>query len=139
MTQRHMEQLDEDAPRTLIYVDMLGFAALTETFRTRVIRESPESNKYGFSGSFTSPIQNRINQFYTAVDRCVFNERLSGRLFAMLFSDCAFLEAENSIAGAFLAMEIMRECIKARVPVRMGIGRGTFYPLTRSTDLSGSG
>src|SRR6266571_5938652 len=105
MTKAQAQQVDEDAPSTLVYVDMLGFAVLTETFRTRVIRESPESNKYGFSGSFTSPIQNRINQFYTVVDRCVFNEGLYGRLFAMLFSDCAFLEAGNSIAGAFLAIE----------------------------------
>src|SRR5207245_1792444 len=62
----------------------------------------------------------------------------NGHVSAMLFSDCAFIDAGTSLATALLAREIMRHCIKRHVPVRMGIGRGTFYPLMFSTEHSGS-
>ena len=127
---------NEDAERTLIFVDMLGFAALTETFRTRVI--SKRRDKHGFSSSSTSPTSNQINRFHNIVDSLVHKESLNGSVSAMLFSDCAFVHAGTSLAAALLAREIMRDCVKKQVPVRMGIGRGTYYPLTLSTEQSGS-
>ena len=126
----------EDAPHTLIFIDMLGFAALTEKYRTRVVRR--RRDREGFSSASTSPIQGQINLFHNIVDRWVHNESLNGSVSAMLFPDCAFLYAGHSLAAALLARNIMRDCVKGQVPVRMGIGRGTFYPLTLSTEQSGS-
>lgn len=133
---RRLGRTDEDAAHTLLFVDILGFAALTATFRKRVLRT--RRDKHGFTGSATSPIQNQINVFHNIVDRCVWNESLYGSVLAMLFSDCAYIDAGTSLATALLARGIVRECIKRRVPVRMGIGRGTFYPLTFSAENSGS-
>jgi len=63
---------------------------------------------------------------------------MHGDLKAMLFSDCAFLEFGNSIRTALVATALIRDFVKARVPVRMGIGRGTFYPFKFSTEVSGA-
>ena len=73
--QRRLGRADEDAPHTLLFVDILGFAALTATFRKRVLRI--RRDKHGFSGSRTSPIQNQINVFHHVVDECVWKESLN--------------------------------------------------------------
>jgi len=125
----------EDIEHTLLYIDMLGFAELTQTFRTRVDRH--QDHETGFTGSSITPIQSQIVGFHTAIDRWVLNETFLGPVTAMLFSDCAFIDAGNSVAAALLAQGIMRECIGKRVPVRMGLGRGTFYPLNFSTENAG--
>ncbi len=126
----------EDAEHTLIFVDMLGFAELTERCPYRVVHQGPD--EHGFSSSRTGPIQNQINVFHNVVDQCVFDHSLNGDIHAMLFSDCAFIDAGNSVRAALIAVELMRKCVKRHVPVRMGIGKGTFYLLTFSTESSGS-
>lgn len=128
--------MDEDAAHTLIFVDMLGFASLTKNNPYRVVHEGPDEQ--GFTSSETGPIQNRIIRFHRIIDKCVFHDSLSGDLRAMLFSDCAFLDTGNSLRAALIATEIMRNCILESVPVRMGIGRGTFYPLTFSSEITGA-
>jgi hypothetical protein len=128
-----MKVRDEDSEWTLIFVDMLGFAALTEVYKTRVIDHAPDER--GFEGSSTSPIQNRINSFYRVIDSMVLDQSLYGLERAMLFSDCAFIVADNPAFAALIATKLMRELIKNYVPVRMGLGNGTFYPLGMSTDL----
>ena len=56
----------------------------------------------------------------------------------MLYSDCAYLDAGNSVRSALIAIELMRNFLRERVPVRMGIGRGTFYAFGFSIDVSDS-
>jgi hypothetical protein len=48
----------EDVEQTVLFIDMLRFASLTEDFPKRVIVSRPDQNGYG--GSVTGPIQNRI-------------------------------------------------------------------------------
>jgi hypothetical protein len=51
----------------------------------------------------------------------------------MLFSDCAFLVFDKSVPAAVVAANLMRDFIKNEVPVRMGLGKGTFYDIEYST------
>lgn len=128
--------MDEDAEHTLIFVDMLGFAALTKNSPTRLVHHGPDER--GFSGSSTSPLQTQFNRFHRIVDSCIFEQRLSGGMQAMLYSDCAFLDVGPSLRAGLIATELMRQFLRVRVPVRMGIGRGTFFAFSFSTDLSDS-
>jgi hypothetical protein len=57
---------------------------------------------------------------------------------ATLYSDCAYLDVGNSVRAGLLATELMRKFLLTRVPVRMGIGRGTFYAFGFSIDISDS-
>ena len=119
----------EDQEQTLIFVDMLGFAALTEKHPHRI-----ETNQ---SGVFTAPTQSQFNRFDHVLDWCINDQRFYGGITAMLFSDCAFLNPGNSLRAALIATGLMRKFIKAGVPVRMGIGKGTFYSFGYSTDTGG--
>ena len=128
--------MDENTEQTLVFVDMLGFANLTEEFPLRVIQHP--TNEMGYVSSSTSEMSNRFNRFSRVLDTCAFENGLHGDLKAMLFSDCAFLEFGNSVRAALAATALTRDFVKARVPVRMGIGRGTFYPFKFSTEVSGA-
>ncbi len=129
----HLLKRDEDQEQTLIFVDMLGFAALTEKHPRRIETDQQLSTCDRTVVS-TAPTQTQFNRFDRVLDWCIDDQRLHGGIAAMLFSDCAFLNFGNSLRTALTATKLMREFIKARVPVRMGIGKGTFNSFGYSTD-----
>lgn len=125
--------MNEDTECTLVFVDMLGFADLTEQFPKRLIHSGPD--QHGFEHTSTSLAADQFWRFNRILESCVSEHRLNGSLRAMLFSDCAFLELGNSFRAGMVSLELMRRFIVEKVPVRMGIGKGTFYPSRFSTDL----
>jgi len=126
----------ENAEHTLIFADMLGFAALTEDFPKHLIHSGPD--EYGFQHTSSAESFNTFNRFHRILDQSVFQHSLNGSVCALLFSDCAFLEFGNSLLAAVAATELMRNFILEKIPVRMGIGKGTFYPFMFSTELRDS-
>ena len=78
-------QASEDQSRSLIFVDILGFATVTSQHKVRVRHFRDEES--GFSGASTTEMQGRINRFNTVLDQCVFDESNYGGIQAMLFSD----------------------------------------------------
>ena len=114
----------------------MGFAALTEKFPKHLIHSG--FDQQGFQSTSSSETFNTFNRFHRILEQSVFSHSLNGAVRAMLFSDCAFLEFGASLLASAAATELMRSFICERVPVRMGIGRGTFYPIKFSTDITDS-
>jgi hypothetical protein len=115
---------------------MLGWAQFTEAHPTRTI-EFPPDNEYGFSGSGTTALQSRINRFQRVIQTCIFEEHLYGGINSMIFSDCAFIDVGNSLRAAVTAVGLMRSFIKVGVPVRMGLGKGTYYTFKFGMETNG--
>jgi hypothetical protein len=126
----------EDEPRTLIFVDMLGFADLTRRNPTRVVHYGPDGD--GFAGSATTALQSRVVRFQRILEHVLNEQTLQGGASAMIFSDCANIDVPTSLRAARVAIDLMLLFNKADVPVRMGLGRGTFYGFKYSVDVSGS-
>jgi hypothetical protein len=126
----------EDAEQTLLFVDMLGVAALTERFPKRLADSGPD--EAGFYHTWTTDAPNQFNRFTRVLDVVVQECQYYHSVRAMLFSDCAFLEFGNPVLMAMMAPKLMRDFILSRVPVRMGIGKGTFYQFKFSTDITDS-
>jgi hypothetical protein len=55
----------------------------------------------------------------------------------MMPSACAYIDAHTSLRAARVSVELMLLFNKADVPVRIGLGRGTFYGFKYSVDVSG--
>jgi hypothetical protein len=128
--------MQEKPDSTLLYIDMMGFATLTENNPDRLeIWESADHRYYGSSSSKSS---NQFMAFQSVLESAIFHNSLRGSIKAMLFSDCAFLEFVNSLLCTMATRELMRDFLLKGVPVRMGIGRGTFHLLKFSTDFSDS-
>lgn len=132
---------NEDEARAVLFVDILGFAALTEKYQFRV--EEHKDERLGFCGMSTTEIQGQFNRFNRILDQRALDEAMYGGIQAMLFSDCAFLVFKKSVPGEIpavravaIARKLMRHFITERVPVRMGIGKGTFYDIEYSTNTN---
>jgi hypothetical protein len=130
-----MTARDEDAPRVLIFADILGFEQMTREIRVRV--EDYPADEHGFTGSGTTELQGRFVRFSNVLDRHVFEESLNVGVQAMLFSDCGFFVYENALRAALAAASLMRAFITRGVPVRMGLGKGTFYDMEYETNATG--
>jgi hypothetical protein len=134
----------EDEPAILIFVDILGFGDLTNQYRVRV--EDCVENYRGkeYSGSRTTEIQRQINCFNRIISSGVSAATALFGTQAMLFSDCAFLvftkdnlDDRPAVRTGMVATDLMRKFIKNLIPVRMGIGKGTFYDLEYLTTTNG--
>ena len=111
---------DEDQEQTLIFVDMLGFAALIEKHPCR-IEDAPPTDD-GYEVVHTAPTQSQFNLFDKVLDLSI--QQPDGGITAMFFSDCAFLNPGNSLRAALIATDLMRKFIKVGVPVGWGLVKG---------------
>ena len=126
----------EDKPRTLIFVDMLGFGDLTRRNPTRVVDWGPDEE--GYTGSGTTALQSRVVRFQRILEHVLNEQSLKDGASAMIFSDCAYVDVGTSLRAARVAVDLMLLFNKADVPVRIGLGRGTFYGFKSSVDVSGA-
>lgn len=126
----------EDEPRTLIFVDMLGFAELTRRNPTRVLDWGPDA--HGFTGSGTTELQSRVVRFHHLIDSVLSAQAHYGGVSAQVFSDCAYIDVTTTLRALRVAVDLVREAIMVDVPVRIGLGRGTYYSFKYAVESTGT-
>jgi hypothetical protein len=115
----------------VLYVDVLGFAALTERYPNPSI--DSESGSWQFSE--TSESASQFGRFCAVIDQTLPVEH---EVTSMVFSDCAFMVLGPALRTALFATELMQHFMKAGVPVRMGLASGTFDVVRLSADAYGT-
>lgn len=124
--------VEEDIHRALIFVDMLGFGELTRRNPHRIISRRAER---GHVVSSTSRLQTQLVRFQRVVDNLIASQATQGGVSAQVFSDCAYIDVGRfSRRVVDVAPGLMRDFILADVPVRMGIGMGTYYAFRHSLE-----
>src|SRR5258708_38007629 len=103
---------DEDTEQTLLFVDMLGAAALTEKFPRRLADSGPD--EAGFYPTWTTDAPNQFNLFTRVLDVVVQECQYYHPVRAMMFSDCAFLEFCNPVILDMMAPKLMRDLIPTK-------------------------
>lgn len=122
----------------ILFVDMLGFAALVE-------KEGDELNE--LSPIFTgvelyspSPAESLLEYRFINFHRCLNQARVRlqemGTGTAIVFSDSAFLQIDTIENAIHLARTLMFELVTSETPVRMGLARGSYSMLRFMTDSS---
>jgi len=122
----------------VLFVDMLGFAALVE-------KEGDELNE--LSPVFTgvelyspSPAESLLGYRFINFHRCLnqarvrLQEMCAGT--AIVFSDSAFFRMDSLENAIDLARTLMFELVTSETPVRMGLARGSYRMLRFLTDSS---
>jgi hypothetical protein len=119
-------------PRCVLFVDVLGFSALTE--------EHPDDIEWDFGSAeisaATSPTSRQIGGFQHALNTLA--EAVgdaSSPSHVMAFSDCAFLVYNNPLQAALSATRLMQYFFRVHVPVRMGLAHGTWHVHRFSFDV----
>ena len=119
----------ESENRAVVYLDLLGFAALVEA-NPRYFVTDPVDRATSACWP-TNLAARRLSLFNQVLESNISSEQPNH---AMVFSDCAFGVFYTPTACADFAVTLMQGFLRAKVPVRMGLGFGTFRTLgTTST------
>ena len=130
----------------VLFVDMLGFAALTESSGDLdeqslewTLGMSPESLSSGGMERFlsrdkTSALVVAFRRFHDIVERANKGRIVDKPITYLSFSDSVCLVTVSKFQVFKLACHVMRQLILARLPARMGMGRGDFFPVRFGAD-----
>jgi hypothetical protein len=122
----------ESNKRAVVYLDLLGFAALveanpqyfaTEPFDDPSLRTVP-----------TNAAAQRLTLFHQVLESNIASEQPNH---ATVFSDCGFGVFYTPKACAEFAVALMQDFLRVKVPVRMGLGFGTFSALGTTSSITG--
>lgn len=122
----------ESDKRAVVYLDLLGFAALveanphyfaTEPFDHPSLRSLP-----------TNAAAQRLTLFHQVLESNIASEQPNH---ATVFSDCGFGVFYTPKACADFAVALMQDFLRVNVPVRMGLGFGTFSTIGTTSSITG--
>jgi hypothetical protein len=130
---------------TVVYADILGFSDLVMSMSSSI--DLLDGFYYSamslaqLRASFTEePVPDALTRTFAAFHRALeirVSELVNADpLHSIVFSDSAFVVFRDLNTAIYFAQAFMRNLISFRVPVRMGIGRGTFRGLRLTTDIS---
>lgn len=120
----------------ILFVDMLGFAALVE-------KEGDDLNELNpiFTGvelyspsSAESLLGYRFINFHRCLNQARVRLQEMGAGTAIVFSDSAFFRIDTLENAIHLARTLMFELVTSETPVRMGLARGSYRMLRFLTD-----
>ena len=120
----------ESQNRAVVYLDLLGFASLVEANPEHFMAEPvdrPISQTWAMN-----PAEYRLSLFHQVLQSKISSEQPNH---AMVFSDCAFGIFYTPTACADFAVALMRDFLQAKVPVRMGLGFGTFRAMGTTSEF----
>jgi hypothetical protein len=128
----------------VLFADILGFSTLTETSPQSVITPPmffATDHSGWVSDSMTidtRPASWAFYHFHEFLERWLQTQARRGGpgLTVLSFSDSAFVILEDAGTIASLARHMMRACLHRKVPVRMGISRGTFQQVRFRSDTA---
>jgi hypothetical protein len=130
--------------RYVLFVDILGFAALTlqhRTFKHSSFDHLDPPNPLreltaAFQKTEVSPLEMQFALFHDTISRLV-DRRFKSRIVTTIaFSDSAFIACEGLEDILSLAIDMMRDLLIVGVPVRIGIARGGFRVLRFRSDVT---
>jgi hypothetical protein len=130
---------------TVVYADVLGFSHLVMSmenyidtldgfqYSTMSIAQLQESFR---DDPIPNPLAQTFGAFHRTLDIHISKALNADPLQSIVFSDSAFVVFRDLNTAMWFAQSCMRNLILLGVPVRMGIGRGTFRGLRLTTDIS---
>jgi hypothetical protein len=131
---------------TTVFVDILGFVALVEANEWSLdlldsfysssktldeIRTDITSSKYRRP---THPLDAVFSAFHRTLEVNIDRSLRASHLHSIVFSDSAFVAFEHPEIAFDFAQKTMQDMLSLEVPIRMGIGAGSFRALRFKTD-----
>jgi hypothetical protein len=122
----------------ILFVDMLGFAALVEAEGDELDELSPIfTNVELYSpSSAESLLGYRFINFHRCLNQARVRLQELGAGTGIVFSDSAFFRLDSLVQAIDFARTLMFELVTCEIPVRMGLARGSYRMLRFLTDSS---
>lgn len=130
--------------RVVLFVDMLGFAALTEAYPIDVAMLNAHNRPFSASlemilGTPKNPLTEAFHGFHFALRWAIDMANMWSPVTAITFSDSAFVAFTHLVDAANLAVDFARSMLSQKIPVRIGIAFGSFAALRFRSDVTAEG
>ncbi|MHB2027143.1 MAG: hypothetical protein ACYCPQ_11020 [Elusimicrobiota bacterium] len=129
--------------KAVLFVDMLGFASLTESHPLDVDRLRTHERLFSFVerylGAPKNPLADKFHLFHNGLKNAISMANMHHPLTAISFSDSAFIATTHLHQTVSIAADFMRCMIGCSVPIRAGIGYGSFAALRFKSDITSDG
>ena len=147
-TTRQPDSLVIDTPstnRVVVFADILGFGELTEAnpIDVQMLHARSRPFLYGNIGEILSrpanPLTEAFSQFHQSLEGTIMLSEIGHALTAITFSDSVFVATNYLFEASTFAINLARSTLSYKVPVRMGIGFGSFAALKFRSTVSAEG
>jgi hypothetical protein len=130
--------------RVVVFVDLLGFAALTEKWSVdaKGLLEGSRSLSFSVADEVLrsgNELTRAFSSFHSSVELAVTFARMQRPLTAITFSDSVFIATAHPSEATSLAVELVRSAISQDLPVRVGIALGSFAAIRFRSDITPDG
>lgn len=129
-----------------IFVDILGFASLTEQFPldkdTLSFQEKlghPTTTYELFDRISKNKLSEVFSTFHYIISSQISLSRFRNVITSIVFSDSAFIVVDSIAEALHISASIMHSTLQSKIPVRIGIGAGTFIALRFKSDIGSNG
>ena len=131
--------------KAVVFVDLLGFASLTEQHDIQLERIKIADRPLSADNlnMILTGGENQLTRAFTIFHRSLKNvidlAQMEHPLTAVTFSDSAFVATEQLYHAASIAVNLVQYLLPQRVPVRVGIAYGSFSALRFRSDVTVEG
>jgi hypothetical protein len=135
-----------DSSRVVVFADMLGFAALTEAnpINVRMLQShsrplSRDVDWPSVTEKSKNPLTEAFSMFHHHLKWAIMMAEMRHAITAITFSDSVFVATNDLCEAATFAADLAFGMLSGGVPVRMGLGFGSFAALRFRSDVSADG
>lgn len=127
--------------RVVMFVDLLGFASLTEENPLDLQAIKRSQNPFGGNvdellAADRNPLTRAFTRFHHTLKWAIELAQMKHALTAITFSDSAFIATAKLSESVQVATYILQSLLQARVPARAGIAYGGFSAVRFRSDIS---
>jgi hypothetical protein len=133
-----------DLRHFVVFADMLGFAALTEAYPIDLgmLQKSGRPGAWrleDITKKSKNPLTEAFSNFHLHVNCAITIAKFSHAVTAITFSDSVFFASTSLVAALGFARSLAFSLLSARVPVRIGLGAGSFATVRFRSDIATDG
>lgn len=130
--------------KAILFVDILGFAALTEAFPMDHELLKAHDRPFSFNiDKILALSRNRLAHtftgFHSSLAAGLNLANMRHPLTAITFSDSAFIATTYAYEAVNIAIDLLHSLLPQKIPVRMGIAYGSFAALRFKSDIMSDG
>jgi hypothetical protein len=130
--------------KVVLFVDMLGFAELTEAYPLDIHLMQAYERPFSLSMDTLLGLQDNLlakafTSFHYSLKATTDLAKMRHPLTAITFSDSAFIATTHLFEAANVAESLLQALLRQHVPVRIGIAHGSFAAIRFRSDVTVEG
>ena len=126
--------------KVVLFADVLGFSALTESWPLDIdlcsVGDRPLACQFGAIFESHNELAHTFSGFHCSLRATLSLARMSHPLTAVTFSDSVFVATTHAYEAINIAINLLQALLPQKIPIRIGIGYGTFAALRFRSDIT---